>query len=187
MHKVLGITLCDSLKWGQNTKEIVDKACKRLYLLRVLKRAGVPPDHLITIYCALVRSVLEYACQVWSSSVQSHLKQQLECVQKRALRIIFPGSDYEKALCRGSIPGLSEIRLYLCNKTFEKVCEPSSRLFSNVPPRRNAVHGRNLRSSHRISLPRCRTEHFKTSFFPAMAFTIVMHFYIACIYKFTSM
>ena len=42
VHKVLGITLCDNLKWGQNTKEIVDKACKRLYLLRVLKRAGVP-------------------------------------------------------------------------------------------------------------------------------------------------
>ena len=43
VHKVLGITLRDSLKWGQNTKEIVEKACKRLYLLRVLKRAGVPP------------------------------------------------------------------------------------------------------------------------------------------------
>ena len=55
VHKVLVITLCDNLKWGRNTKEIVDKACKRLYLLRVLKRAGVPPDHLITIYCALVR------------------------------------------------------------------------------------------------------------------------------------
>ena len=109
VHKVLGITLCDNLKWGQNTKEIVDKACKRLYLLRVLKRAGVPPDHLITIYCALVRSVLEYACQVWSSSVQSHLKQQLERVQKRALRIIFTGSDYETALCRGSIPSLSDL------------------------------------------------------------------------------
>ena len=62
MHKVLGITLCDNLKCGQNNKEIVDKAFKRLYLLRVLKRAGVPLDHLITIYCAFVRSVLEYAC-----------------------------------------------------------------------------------------------------------------------------
>ena len=170
VHKVLGITFCDNLKWGQNTKEIVDKACKRLYLQRVLKRAGVPPDHFITIYCSLVRSVLEYACQVWISSVQSHLEQQLERVQKRALRIIFPGSNYETALCRGSTPRLSERRLCLCNKTFEKACEPSSPLYSNVPPRRNAVCGCNLRSSHRTSLQRCRTERFKTSFFPAMAF-----------------
>ena len=168
VHKVLGITLCDNLKWGQNTKEIVDKACKRLYLLRVLKRAGVP-DHLITIYCALVRSVLEYACQVWSSSVQSHLKQKLEHVQKRALRIIVPGSDYEMALCRGSIPSLSDRRLRLCNKTFEKACELSLRLFSNVPWH-NTVHWCNLRSSHRILLPRCRTERFKTSFLPGMSF-----------------
>ena len=171
VHKVLGITLCDKLKWGQNTKEIVDKACKRLYLLSVLKRAGVPPDHLITIYCALVRSVLEYACQVWSSSVQSHLKQQLERVQKHALRIIFTGSDYETALCRGSIPSLSERRLGL--RPLRKHASPlRAYIFecSPPPPRRNAVHGRNLRSNHRISLPRYRTERFKTSFFPSMAF-----------------
>ena len=40
VHKVLGITLCDNLRWG--------KACKCLYLLRALKWAGLPPDHLIT-------------------------------------------------------------------------------------------------------------------------------------------
>ena len=30
VHKVLGITLCDNLKWGQDTKGIADKACKCL-------------------------------------------------------------------------------------------------------------------------------------------------------------
>ena len=50
VHKVFGVTLCDNLKWGQNSKEIVDKVCKRLFLLRVLRRAGVPLNHLITIY-----------------------------------------------------------------------------------------------------------------------------------------
>ena len=53
VHQVLGITLCDNLKWGQNTKEIVDKARKRLYLQRVLKRAGVPPYHHILRPCAI--------------------------------------------------------------------------------------------------------------------------------------
>ena len=134
VHQVLGITLCDNFKWGQNTKEIVDKACRHLYLLRVLKQAGVPPDHLITIYCTLVRSVLGYVCQVWSSSVQLHLKQQLKRVQKRALTIIFIGGDYETALCGGSIPSLSERMLCLCNKTFEKAFEHSSRFYSSVPP-----------------------------------------------------
>ncbi|KAK2563973.1 hypothetical protein P5673_012992 [Acropora cervicornis] len=49
--------------------------------------------------------------------------------------------DYETALCKGSIPSLSERRLCLCNKTFEKACESSSCLFSSVfPPGRNAAY-----------------------------------------------
>ena len=52
VHKVLSITLCDDLKWGQNTKEIVDQTCERLYLLRVLKRACVP--------CVIICSVQTY-------------------------------------------------------------------------------------------------------------------------------
>ena len=58
-YKVLGLTLCDTLKWNDNTNEIVSKASKRLHILRVLKRVGVPPVDLVTIYSALVRSVLE--------------------------------------------------------------------------------------------------------------------------------
>ena len=112
----------------------MDKACKCLYLLRALKWAGLLPDHLSTTYCALLRPVLECACQVWSSSVQSHLKQQLDRVQKRTLRIIFPGCDSEKALWRFSIPSLSERRLCLWSKTFGIACEPSSGLFFNVLP-----------------------------------------------------
>ena len=45
----------------------------KTYLTRVLKRAGVPPPHLVTVYNALVRSVLEYACPVWSNSLQQYL------------------------------------------------------------------------------------------------------------------
>ena len=49
-YKVLGLTLCDTLKWIDNTNEIVSKASKRLHILRVLKRAGVPLVDLVTIY-----------------------------------------------------------------------------------------------------------------------------------------
>lgn len=58
---------------------------------------------------------------------------------------------------RSSIPCLSERRLCLCNKTFEKAREPSSRLFSNSPRlRRHAVHEHNLRPCHHISPPKSR-------------------------------
>ena len=50
------------------------------------------------------------------------------------------------------------------------------------PPRCNAVYGHYLRSSHRISLPRCRTERFKTGFFPAMAFLQQWYIFIELVY-----
>jgi len=79
-HKVLGVTFCDNLKWNNITQEIINKASKRLYLIRVLKRVGVPPPHLVTIYTALVRSVLEYACPVWYNNLQQYLNQKIEKV-----------------------------------------------------------------------------------------------------------
>ena len=42
-HNVLGVTLQSNLKWDLHVSEIVDKASKRLHILRVLKRGGVPP------------------------------------------------------------------------------------------------------------------------------------------------
>ena len=70
-------------------REIFSKASKRLYILRVLKRSGIPPENLINIVYALVRSVLEYACVTWSTSLPIYLKDKIERVQKRALRTVF--------------------------------------------------------------------------------------------------
>ena len=43
IHKVLGITIQSNLKWDLYINEVVAKASKRLHILRVLKRGGVPP------------------------------------------------------------------------------------------------------------------------------------------------
>ena len=86
-YKVLGLTLSDTLKWNDNINEIVSTASKRLHILWVLKRAGVPPVDLVTVYIALVRSILEYSSVVWATSLPRFLIDQLEAIQKRALRI----------------------------------------------------------------------------------------------------
>ena len=53
-HKVLGITIQNDLKWGLHTNDIIKKASKRLHILRVLRRAGVPSRELIIICISLV-------------------------------------------------------------------------------------------------------------------------------------
>ena len=64
-HKLLGIKLMDTLKWNDNSKNIITKASKRIPIIRVLKRSGVPPQDLIHIY------LMEYCCAVWSNSIRT--------------------------------------------------------------------------------------------------------------------
>ena len=55
----------NKLNWQDNTKELVKKASKRLYIIRVLQRCGLSSNDLLLVYFSMVRSILEYACPVW--------------------------------------------------------------------------------------------------------------------------
>lgn len=75
---------------GTTTLARTIKATKQLYLLRQLKRAGVSSSDLVTFYCSVIRSVLEYSCQLFHSSLPSYLSDKLGHIQRCALCIIFP-------------------------------------------------------------------------------------------------
>ena len=168
-HKVLGVTISDTLRWNEHVREIVSKASKRLYILRVLKRSGIPPEDLINIFYALVRSVLEYACVTWSTSLPIYLKDKIERVQKRALRILFPALSYRDAVVAANSTRLNVRRDELCKKVWDGICVPGSRLHHLIPPKRADCHAYELRNKNHVPLFKCRTERFKKSFFPTMA------------------
>ena len=77
------------------------------------------------IYVLYVRSVLEQSSVVWHSSLTKENCEDLERVQRCALRIIL-GKDYEKyknyedALARANIEKLELRREYLCKNFAEK-------------------------------------------------------------------
>ena len=77
---------------------IVKKEGKRIYMLYQLKRAGVNQADLITIYISVVRPVVEYACPVWNTNLPIYLSDNIEMIQKRAVRAIFPGMSYDNIL-----------------------------------------------------------------------------------------
>ena len=169
-YKVLGLTLCDTLKWNDNTNDIVSKASKRLHILRVLKRAGVPPADLVTIYSALVRSVLEYSSVVWATCLPRLLIDQLEAIQKRALRIVYPDLHYQQALAQANITSLEDRRAHLCLKVWHNIKNnPAYQLHRLLPPVRSECHSHHIRNSSSSSRFQYRTKRFGSSFFPAMA------------------
>ena len=71
--KLLGVTIRNDLKWNDHIEIITTKAAKRLYLLRQLKRVGINSNDLILFYCSIIRSILEYSCQLFHRSLPSYL------------------------------------------------------------------------------------------------------------------
>ena len=69
--KLLGLHLDAGLSWTIHINTIVSKASKRLYFLKQLRRAGVPPRQLFYFYTAVIRSVLEYASPLQSGTIPS--------------------------------------------------------------------------------------------------------------------
>jgi hypothetical protein len=114
-HKVFGTVLNSLLKWTDHVNMITKKAAKCLYIIRTLKRSGMTADDLLTIYIALIRSVLEYFAQFGTcTNLPSYLSEQIERLQKRVLRIIFPSLSYREALSAADCVRLDDNRERLC-------------------------------------------------------------------------
>ena len=96
-YKILGIHVTNDLSWDEHIDYVFNKANKRLYALRLLARSKLRAVDLIAIYCALVRSILEYGSPVWAV-LPDYLSNVVEGVQRKALRIVFPGLAYSEAL-----------------------------------------------------------------------------------------
>ena len=98
--ELLGVS--NDLKWNTHVEYVIAKAAKRLYALRLLKRAGVIPEDMLKVYTCNIRSVLEYAAQVWQD-IPAYLSDAIESIQRRALRIKFPDSSYQQALDQANL------------------------------------------------------------------------------------
>ena len=162
--KILGIVLSSDLTWNAHVDYIVSKACKRLYMLYQLKRAGINQSDLLTIYKSVIRPVLEYACQVWHSSLPKYLDDKIETVQKRALKSIYPGLDYKCTLHLVNMKTLGERRSELCKIYFNKLKDVNHRLHHLLPAPRTMRY--TLRSAPEYPCPRTRTNRFKNSLIP---------------------
>ena len=158
--KLLGVILNDKLTWDDHVHYIVGKAAKRLYFLRLLKRANVPSEQIIRVYESTVRSVLEYAAEVWHPGLSQTHAQQIEHIQKRALRIALPTHDYSSALSSTNMLTLNERREEICRNWFTNICNTSHPLNHLLPEKRTNTR---LRKSVAYAIPKVRTDRLKKS------------------------
>ena len=115
---------------------------------------------------SLIRPILEFACEAWHSCLPTYLSDQIESVQRRALRIVYPSINYTQAMQAAKIPILYERRSNLCERLFSKMLSPNHKLNSLVPPYN--FNNYNLRH-FRFQIPVCRTDRFYKNFLPSAA------------------
>jgi hypothetical protein len=61
--RILGTTFQVNMNWNDHIHQIVRKAGKRLYMLRILKRSNANLKILLTVSTSIIRPVLEYAAK----------------------------------------------------------------------------------------------------------------------------
>ena len=166
--KLLGVILTDDLKWSENTRELVKKAFSRMELLRKVASFKPPIDDLKNIYMLYIRSILEQSCVVWHNSLTEENSQDLERVQKAAVRIMLGEkyTDYENGLMKVDLDKLNDRREHLCLK-FAKNCinnEKTKDLFKM----NEKTHNMEARNTEEFQVNHANTGRLKDSSIPYM-------------------
>ena len=103
---------------------------------------------------------------VFHYSLPAYLMQELERIQKRAMRIICPGIEYQYALVLVNLSTVAKHHNDICRRTFESICNDSgSKLKKLLPPLHECNY--ELRHTRTFKEPRCKTNRAKNSFIMA--------------------
>ena len=129
--KLLGVTITSNCRWDSNTRNIVKKGNSRMWFLRRLKLLGASQATLLDIYKLFCRSVLEFGAPVWAGGINSKNSQDIERVQRSAMKIISSSanSPYSEVLEVLEEQTLS-LRRDKLSLTFARKCLKSSKFGS---------------------------------------------------------
>ena len=94
----------------------------------------MPPSDLVLFYTSCVRSGVDYAVPVFYNALPQYLKNELVRIEKRALSIILPRTDYSSACGLLGIMPMTEHHGLLCTRLFDQIySDPGHRLNGLLP------------------------------------------------------
>ena len=87
-----------NISWNSHTDSITARANRVLGLVKRTCKDFRDITTLRTLYCGLVRPLLEYSCETWNSHTQRNINR-LEAIQRRATKFILKcNEDYNTRL-----------------------------------------------------------------------------------------
>ena len=161
--RLLGTIVSNDLTWSKNTHNIVKKANGRMELLRKISPFGASWDEMKNIYILYIRSLLEQSSTVWISGLTKENIQDLERVQKSALRLILQESykSYPNALKVLSLETLADRREVLCLQ-FAKKCLNNDKM-KELFPKNSKTHPMKTRFEEEYEIETANTERLMNS------------------------
>ena len=161
--RLLGTIMTKDLTWDLNTQNIVKKANARMQLLRKVSSFGTPTEDLVNVYILFIRSLLEQSAVVWHSSLTQENTDDLERVQKSALKVILGEKylGYKISLQKLNLETLYDRREQLC-LNFAKSCIKNPK-FNDMFPKNIKTHSMELRNPEVFNVDHANTERFQKS------------------------
>ena len=160
--KILGFHFGTGTGVGPQVQKIQEKFRKRAWIIRNLKRSGLPEDDLIFFYKTLVRPVLDFTAPVYHSMLTVMQSEALERLQRNLVKLVCGREmSYEKILEKHSLPTLAERRQTLVDNFALKAAD-SPRFGARWFPRKpESAYG--LRDQDKFQTFTARTERMKNS------------------------
>ena len=155
--------ISNDLKWNAHVEMICKKVAARLYFLGQLKRVKVPTNDLRSFYTTCIGPVAEYACPVFHTALPQYLSDQLERLQKLALRIISTNDlSYRQALGVFNMPTLYDRREAIGNLLFQGISNNNNhKLYPLRPP--PYLGTLRTRKNREFQVSRFKTNRFRDS------------------------
>jgi len=160
--KLVGLNISNNLKWDVHVDSICSKGNQRVYFIKKLKQAGLSQVELIKYFTTYIRPVLEYACPAFHNALTVELSGQIENIQKRTLKIIYPGTSYDQALATSGLVSLETRREQLCKKFYCSIKQEGSKLHYLLPKTKTVTC--ELRNPQRLAIKTCKTKRASQSF-----------------------
>ena len=132
-------------------------------ILRRVSSFGAPIQDLKEIYILFVRSLLEQSATVWHSSLTQENAEDIERVQKNAMRIILRDQyqTYKKALAKLGLDNLSDRRKKLC-LIFAQKCTKNPKT-AYMFPEKKKLHTMNTRNPDKYEVQQAITDRLRKS------------------------
>ena len=166
--KLLGTILTKDLTWNRNTTELVKNGFKRMQLLYKAASFTKSKQDLKSIYLTYIRSALEQSAVVWHSSLSKKNRNELERVQKAAVKVILGNKyiSYKDGLKTLNIQTLDDRREVLC-LSFAKKCLKNEKVKSLFPLKKSE-HNMKIRKTNKFKTERANTKRYEKSAVPYM-------------------